>query len=262
MEEELRPKKKHNIDDVGKSVYSDAGDFSARIRDKYKGVIVSVLLKPSSGKHLEITLLADDLNNVLTYENVTDIRMSASDTAFKGEMDLDCDVILASEFWENFKSRDPATLNLLRESFLIHDTGFLRPVQDLLVTGKVRPSKESVNVYFVKAERSMKTANEHVSKAVIDLYWAVIDSAHAAVMMAGITPPSPKDLAETVRKELVIRNLVHKRCADIVERFYEAAKKIMHRQVFDISGKKFDSYLADADFFIKEISRFVKEHAK
>jgi len=115
-------------------------------------------------------------------------------------------------------------------------------------------------VYFVKAERSLKASNQKVGRAVIDLYWAVMDAAHAAVMVAGLTPPSPKHLAEAVRKELVARNLVHRRCADIVDRFYDAAKRIMHKEVFEISGREFDSYLADADFFLKEIGDFVKEH--
>jgi uncharacterized protein (UPF0332 family) len=262
MEVDMKPKKQHNIDEVGKDIYSKAGTVSEKVREKYKDLVCSVLLKQPAGEHLDVVFLADDLNNIITDNKVTEIKMAASDIGFSAKIDVGCDVMLASVFWDQFLSRDVAILDLLRDSFIIHDNGFLRPVQELLVTGKIRPSKESVNVYFVKAERSMKTANTHVSKAIIDLYWAVIDAAHAAVMVAGITPPSPKDLAETVRKELVVRNLVHKRCAEIVDRLYNAAKQIMHRKQFDFSGKEFDSYLADADFFIKEISEFIKEHTK
>jgi uncharacterized protein (UPF0332 family) len=151
---------------------------------------------------------------------------------------------------------------ILRNGLILYDRGFLLPLQELLVTGKVRPSKESVNVYFVKAEQSVKSSGQHVQKAVLDLYWAVLDAAHAAVMISGITPPSPQELVEIVRRDFVGRKLVNPRCGEIIRRVYDAAKKIMHREVFEISGREFDNYLKDADFFIKEMDEFVKEHAK
>ncbi|MBU2561772.1 MAG: hypothetical protein KKD17_05740 [Nanoarchaeota archaeon] len=254
----------HNIEHVAEHRYKDIERFSDKVRSKYKGIIFSSVIKrPSSAaESIELTFLIDDLNNVVFDQQVEGLKLDVSEMAYSSTLPLKCGTLLASEFWTNFNARDEGTMQLLRESLVVHDNGFFRPIQDLLVTGKIRPCKESVKVYFVKAERSVKDANQHVARAVVDLYWAVTDAAHAAVMVAGIVPPSPSHLAETVKRELVARNLVHRRCGEIIDRIYEAAKKVMHREVFEMSGREFDSYLADADFFIKEIDEFVKEHVK
>lgn len=263
METELKKKQPHNIEHVPESRYKALGVLSDKILAKYGKAVSSVLLKrPKVSESKELLFIIDDLNNVIFNQQALDIKMFAVELAYSCDMQVTCDVMLASTFWEGFKTHLEDVMQLTRDSLVLYDAGFFLPLQDLLVTGKVRPTKESVSVYFTKAEKSIKSADRHVSRAVLDLYWAVIDTAHAAIMVSGITPPSPKDLAEAVRKELVSRNLVHKRCGDIVQRFYEIAKRIMHKEVWEISGKEFDSYLADADFFIKEMDDFVAEHAK
>jgi hypothetical protein len=262
MDTTLKRKPVHNLDKVAESRFKDIDAFSNKLRQKYQKLISSTVVKrPSLAKEsIELMFIVDDLNNVVFDQHVNEIRMTATDMAYSSTLPLKCDAMLASDFWDGFKSKKDNIMQLVRESLVIHDSSFFLPLQDLLVKGKVRPSKESVRVYFVKAERSMKTANQHVGKAVIDLYWAVVDAAHAAVMVAGITPPSPKDLAQTLKNELVARNLIHKRCGQIVDLFYNTAKRIMHREVFEIPGREFDLLLADADFFIKEMDDFVKEH--
>jgi uncharacterized protein (UPF0332 family) len=262
MEDTLKSKPLPNMSGVGKDVYKQADLFVKKVLQKNKGMICSALFKRPSGSTLEMVFIVDDLNNVVIDQQVADIKVAASEIAYDSKLDIKSGALLASAFWDAFRAGDESTLQMVRGSLILHDNGFMLPVQDLLVTGKIRPSKESVQVYFVKAERSMKTANQKVGRSIIDLYWAVTDAAHAAVMVAGLTPPSPKDLAEVVRKELVVRNLVHKRCAEIVDRIFDAAKQIMHRERFEISGKEYDSYLADADFFIKEMDSFVKEHVE
>lgn len=262
MEMDLEKKGPHNIERVPDQRFRDVRAFVDKVVKENEGMVASVVLKrPSvSGERLDLMFVLDDLNSVIFDPQVREFTVAASEMAYGSTLPLHCDAVLASVFWEGFLSRDVDTLQMAREGLVVHDNGFFLPVQDLLVSGKVRPSKESMNVYFVKAERSMKTSNQKVGRAIIDLYWAVTDAAHAAVMVAGITPPSPKHLAEAVRRELVARNLIHKRCAEIVGRFYDSAKRIMHREVFEISGREFDSHLDDADFFLKEIRDFVREH--
>ncbi|MBW2964259.1 hypothetical protein KY363_02260 [Candidatus Woesearchaeota archaeon] len=261
MEETLKRKKPHNIEHVDDAVMRNAQELAGKLSAKYGGLVASAMVSRPGSNH-SVFFVINDLNNVVVSQKIEEMSLAASEIAFSQKFDVKTEFILASDLWRRFVARDDALLDVMREYLVISDNGFMRPIQDMLVTGKVRPSKESVQVYFVKAEQSVKSADAHVSKAIIDLYWAVIDTAHAAVMLAGITPPSPEELAETVRKELVVRNLVHRRCADIVARFYEAAKQIMHRERFEVSGREFDSYLADAEFFIKEMNDFVKEHTK
>lgn len=274
MEEKLKPKQKHNFDRLSEQRYSEIKSFSDKFLKQYGRSVSSIIVRKYSeiNESVEIIIFIDDLNNIITNQQTELIKSDALEIAYSNreitysnktadKMPIKAEVMLASELWAGLKSNAAATLEILREGIVFHDNGFLIPIQDLLLTGKIRPSKESQNTYFVKAENSLKSSTTNVSKAVLDLYWAVIDTAHAAVMVAGITPPSPKELAETFRKELVVRNLIHKRCADIIEEFYDRAKKIMHKEIFEITGKEFDRYLNDAQFFIRETEAFVKEHA-
>jgi uncharacterized protein (UPF0332 family) len=264
MEDELKTRPVHNLAKVTEQRYKEIEGFAKKVSDKHKGMISSTIIKRPelSRESIELMFIVDDLNSLVFDQHVAELKMSASEMAYASTLPLQCDAMLASDLWTGFKARDEIIFQILRESLVVKDNGFFLPLQDLLVKGKVRPSEESVKVYFVKAERSMKSADQHVSKAVIDLYWAVTDAAHAAVMVAGITPPSPDELAETLKRELIARNLVHRRCGEIVDRLFNTAKQIMHKQRFEISGKEFDSYLADADFLIKEMDDFVKEHVK
>jgi uncharacterized protein (UPF0332 family) len=264
MEETLKSKPLHNIAKLPEQRYKDIAEFSRKIEASLGRLVFSIVVRsPSeSSDSVEIVLLVDDFNSTVFNQQLSDIQLKASELAYSSTLPVKCSVVLASSFWDGFRGMDEGAMGLLRDGLVMHDRGFFLPLQDLLVTGKVRPSRESVKVYFVKAEQSMKSAGQRVHRAVLDLYWAVLDSAHAAVMMAGITPPSPKDLVGTVKRDLVARNLVHPRCAEVADRIYDVANRVMHREVFEISGRDFDSYLHDADFFIKEMDEFVKEHVK
>lgn len=269
MEADMERKKLKNIEYLSDRHLEALEIFADKVAERYGKLLGScIVMRPGNDsskegagtKDLKVFFLIDDLNSVVLNPALTDIRGGADELAYESDLPLRCEVLLASVFWEKYNDSDLETLDMLRHGIVIKDNGFARPLQDMLVTGKVRPTDESMKVYFVKAERSLKISGQKVNRAVLDLYWAVIDSAHAAVMVAGMTPPSPEHLAEAVKSELVKRNLVHRRCGDIVDKFYNIAKRIMHKEVFEVSGREFDSYLDDADFFIKEIDDFVRSH--
>jgi uncharacterized protein (UPF0332 family) len=253
----------HNVHRIGSQRYGEIRVVAEKLMKKHRNLFASILISGHSPDGLaEVLLLVDDFNNVVTDPQVSEAKISASQLAYEQKLPLKFDAMLSSVFWDGMKTRDEPVMQLARGSVVVHDNGFFLPMQDLLVTGKIRPSKESVRVYFVKAEQSMRSSGQHVSRAVLDLYWAVTDSAHAAVMIAGITPPSPKELVGLVKDRLVAGNLVHARCAEIIARSYDIAKKIMHKEVFEIAGREFDSYLADADFFVKEMDEFIQGRLK
>jgi len=188
------------------------------------------------------------------------MRLKLTEISYEEKIDIPFTVILVSDFWQRLNTRDEEALDMLRNSYTLHDIGFIKPIHELFATGKLRPSKEATKVYFVRAEKAMKNSNRHLITAVIDIYWAVVDTAHAAVMLAGITPPSPEELASVMKKELIARNLLHKRCAEIMDNTYKVAKDFIHKRRWEIKGKEFDKYYEDAEFFISEITRFIQTH--
>jgi uncharacterized protein (UPF0332 family) len=264
MESDQKPRPKHNEAEFPEQRAKEIHRVSNRIRGKYSGMIAAtaVQLPRSNADALVLTAFVDDMTNTVLGTTLDAIKADVTEFAYEGELEIKGQVMLASDLWAGLKMRDDDILSQVRNSLVIHDTGFFQPLQDLLVTGKVRPSKESMNMYYTKASRSFKTANDHVGKAILDLYWAATDAAHAAVMTAGITPPSPSELPGIIENNLVKRNLVHRRCPEILAGIYAASKKIMHKEQLEFSGREYDHYLADTDFFLKEMKDFVERYAK
>ena len=95
--------------------------------------------------------------------------------------------------------------------------------------------------------------------AVIDLYWAAIDAAHAALMKIGEIPPSPSHVSELIKEKLVKPGHVHERYAYIMEHLYEVAKKIMHKEVQAVDGKTYDKYKRLSEDFVEEMRKLIEK---
>ena len=154
---------------------------------------------------------------------------------------------------------DPVGINILRDGFALLDTGFFDPLQALLRKGRIRPTPESVWTYFSRAPRTLHNSKWHILQATLDLYWAVIDSAHAALMKVGEIPPSPDHVADMLEERLVKPKLIEKRYTEIMKKFYEIQKKIMYRETKEISSKDFEEYYREASSFVARMEEFINK---
>jgi uncharacterized protein (UPF0332 family) len=96
-------------------------------------------------------------------------------------------------------------------------------------------------------------------QATIDLYWAVIDAAHAALMKLGETPPSPDHVADLIEQRMVKEKLIDKKYADTMRFFYDLQKKIMYRDIKEISGPEYERYAAKAKDFVDKMEGFISK---
>jgi hypothetical protein len=165
-----------------------------------------------------------------------------------------------TSFWEYMRNGDPIAINMLRDGVPLADVGIFEPLQMLLFQGRIKPTKESIWNYYARAPATLANAQWHVLQACLDLYWAVIDAAHAALMKMGETPPSPGHVADLIEQKLVKPGHVAKRYADAMRFFYELSRKITHREIRDIPGKKFDEYHELAQDFVKAMKKVIEGH--
>ena len=142
-----------------------------------------------------------------------------------------------SSFWEYVRAGDPVAVNILRYGIALIDTGFFDPLQQLLDQGRIRPTPESIHTYFAMAPASLDKAESHMLQAGMDLYWAVINSAHAALMHYGEVPPSPEHVPKIMQKTLVKDKLIS-----------ASSVKIMD-----------DMYRKKADVFVNEMDKFIRK---
>jgi len=96
-------------------------------------------------------------------------------------------------------------------------------------------------------------------QATLDLYWAVIDAAHAALMRHGEIPPTPEHVADLLEQKLVKKKLLEHKYVTIMRHFYKLMKMITHREVKEIKGEEYDKYFKSAEDFVKRMREFVEE---
>ncbi len=218
-------------------------------------------VKPDKTLHehdIDVLTIVNDLTMVMSPEVVEAYRVITENTAAKVSRRLHITTMKLTSFWEYVRNGDPIAINMLRDGVPLQDVGIFEPMQMLLFQGRIRPTKESVWNYYARAPATLANADWHVLQATVDLYWAVVDAAHAALMKMGEVPPSPEHVSDLIYAKLVKPGLVAKQYADTMKFFYELSKKIIHREVSDIPGKTFDQYKVLAKDFVNAMRRVIE----
>ena len=167
-----------------------------------------------------------------------------------------------SDLWDMARKGDPILVNMLRFGMPIFDRDLIEPMQYLLETGKIRPTKESIDNYSARASTLLDESNFHIKEALMDLYYAVIDQAHATLMIHNVLPPSPKEMPKIFRETFKDKKTLGKFSSEI-EEFYTLSKELEHKgntlstgSYYDIMRKKAQriiSYLKE--YNIKELKK-------
>jgi predicted nucleotidyltransferase/uncharacterized protein (UPF0332 family) len=261
-------KKKRNQNDhlYNNSDLTVAYDFSKKIYDEFGGFLKAVVMfgsaargnKKSSKGDIDILVVVDDVSVQLTGEMVEAYRLITEKAIAETSLKLHVITLKLTAFWDYIRNSDPVGINILRDGVALVDTGFFDPLQSLLFRGRIKPTQESVWTYFSRAPRTLVNAKWHTLQAVVDLYWAVIDSAHAALMKAGEIPPSPDHVSEMLKSVLVKKGLISNKAVSTMDKFYRIQKDITHRKLKNISGRDFDKLYAEADVFVRDMRRYIE----
>ena len=162
-----------------------------------------------------------------------------------------------TSFWEYAKAGDPVVVNILRDGIAIMDSGFFDPLQRLLKGGRIRPSEEAVWRYFGRAPKTLVNSRWHLLQATLDLYWAVIDAAHAALMRQNEIPPTPDHVADILDRVFVKHRLLEKKYVGTMRKFYKISKMITHREIKEIKGVEYEKYYHEADEFVQRMKKLI-----
>ncbi len=247
-----------------------AKKFAERVYKEFGPFIKAVVLFGSTMKKekpkkadIDILVVLDDVKIKFTEDIVQTYRIITekiiADTA---PQRLHVQSMKLTSFWEYIRAGDPVAINILRYGIALIDTGFFDPLQALLDQGRIRPSKEAVYAYFTMAPSSLHKATQHLLTATIDLYWAAIDSAHAALMSLGEIPPSPNHVSDMLKKKLVKEGYISEKYANTMELLYNLFKKITHREIKEITGKEYDKYRKLAQDFVNKMQKFIEKREK
>lgn len=246
-----------------------AYEFARRMHREFGEFLKAVVLfgstvKHSAGKHgdVDILVVVDDVTVNPGQELIEAYRIIVEKLVSDVSTSLHVTTVKLTTFWEYIRAGDPIGMNILRDGVALLDTGFFDPLRALLARGRVRPSEEAVWTYFARAPRTLHNAKWHLLQAAVDLYWAVIDAAHAALMRLGETPPSPDHVAAMLEEKLIRPNHLSPKYAATVRKFYLIQKRIMHREIREIKGYHIDALFREAQEFIEKIDDFINRKSR
>jgi len=264
MDIDIPKRTNDNIQSYSPEEFEIAKKFSEKIRQEMGPFLKAVVLFGSSARHqanphsdIDVLVLIDDLTTLVTKDMADAYRIIVERCILDVSRRLHVVTLRITTFWDYIRNGDPVGVNILRDGASLYDTGFFEPLQILLQKGKIRPTKESVWAYFIKAPATINNARWHLMQATLDLYWAVIDAAHAALMSHDAIPPTPEHVADMLDELLVGKGLLEKKYSKMMREFYTRAKSIMHREVEEVAGRDFDGYLEDASAFVERMRSLI-----
>jgi len=159
-----------------------------------------------------------------------------------------------TEFWNWIKMGSPELVNFLRYGLVIHDTGFVKPIQRLLASGLIPPSEEAITLKAKSAEARMKKINLDLKSMIFDLRYSATDIIQAVVMHYYKAQPDQKAIPAYLEK-LVNEKKLEK---EYIEKFKELDKlwkDIDHEVIKEVNVK----HLAKALKLTEEILERFKE---
>src|SRR3989344_5988302 len=264
MEFKIEKRANPNTKNYTSDELSIAYEFAKKAHHEFGDMIKALVLFGSAAKRtgtnrkdIDIMIVFDDVTINLTPEIVNTYRILVEKIVADTSTRLHITTIKLTTFWEYIRAGDPIGMNILRDGVALLDTGFFDPVRALLARGRIRPSAEAIWTYFARAPRTIHNSKWHVMQAVLDLYWAVIDSAHAALMKIGEVPPSPEHVSDMISKVLVAKGLVDKSAAKTMDFFYHLNKRITHREIQKITGAEYDTYKKQAEIFVAKMKKII-----
>lgn len=264
------PKKQNpNIEKYRNEDITIVNKFAQELYKELGVFLKAVILFGSSARNAEtvksdidVLVVVDDLSITMTPEVVEAYKIIVKKKIIQVSTKLHVTSLRLTNFWEYMRAGDPVGINILRDGVPIIDVGFFEPLQALLKKGRIRPSRESIWTYFVRAPNSLQNSKWHIIQATIDLYWAVIDSAHSCLMKLGELPPSPEHVSSFLREKMVKKKLLDKKYALTMEKFYRIMKDIMHREVKGIKGSEYDKLYREAEEFVNKMRSFIEDKQK
>ncbi len=219
----------------------------------------AVRRETTSKSDIDVLVITDDVQFELTEPLIEAYRIIVEKLVVRTSSKLHITSMTLTSFWEYIKAGDPVAINILRDGVSLIDMGFFDPFQRLLKQGRIRPSEESVWRYYGRAPRTLLNSRWHVLQATLDLYWGVIDAAHAALMRRNIVPPTPDHVADMLEEVYVKPKLLEKKYVDTMRLFYKLSKMITHREIQEIKGQEYEAYYREADGFVRRMKQLVEK---
>jgi predicted nucleotidyltransferase len=244
-----------------------AMDFAAKTYERFNKVVKSIILFGSTAK--QTTVQGSDIDIIIIIDDVAINWDQELISWYREELDriirknpykknLHINTIKLSTWWDDLMRGDPMVINVIRygES-MIDFGGFFEPLKFLLLKGKIRSTPEAVYSCLQRAPQHFLRSKTAELNSVEGLYWAMVDSAHAALISRNILPPSPEHIPLNLKETFVAEGSLNMKYVLWYRDLLFLYKKISHGELFDLKGIEIDMWQERTDEFMKMMARLV-----
>ena len=269
-----KPKKlEYNLKDVPSLQIKDerdiAMDFATKVYQRFNKIIKSIVLFGSTAKEtttngsdIDIMVLIDDATINWDQELIawyrTELEKIMQTNPYK--QNLHINTIKLTTWWEDMIRGDPVVMNIIRDGeSLIDFGGFFEPLKFLLMSGKIKATPEAVHSLLQRAPMHLLRSKASEMGAIDGLFWAMVDSAQAALISVGVQPPSPEHIPMELNDAFVKSGKLKMKYVVWYSDLFSLHKKIIHREVNDLKGVEIDAWQERTREFIQVMAKLVND---
>ncbi len=268
-------KKKSKIDKKNipslklKTAHDIAMDFADKVYEKFNKMIKSIVLFGSTakktravGSDIDIIIIIDDASVKWDQELIAWYREELDKILRENpyQSELHINTIKLSTWWQDLMKGDPVVLNVIRNGeSMIDFGGFFEPLKFLLVQGKINATPEAVYNCLQRAPMHIARSKASELNTIEGLYWAMVDSAHAALIASKVFPPSPEHIPIFLKEKFVNKKRLKIKYVIWFRDLLMLHKKIAHGEIKDLKGVEIDDWQAKTEEFLEVIARLVNE---
>ncbi len=246
-----------------------AMDFATKVYERFNKIVKSIILFGSaakntnvSGSDIDIVILLDDASIRWDQELIAWYREELEKIVKQNpyKQNLHINTVKITTWWDDLLRGDPVVMNIIRDGEAMIDFGgFFDPLKYLLVTGKIKATPEAVHGLLQRAPMHFMRSKEAELGAIEGLFWAMVDSSQAALISAGVQPPSPEHIPAELKVIFVNAEKLKIKYVAWYRDLLMLHKKIAHKEITDLKGVEIDDWQAKTEEFIGEMARLVND---
>ncbi len=246
-----------------------AMDFATKTYQKFNKIIKSIILFGSTakktavaGSDMDIIIILDDVSIKWDQELIAWYREELEKIVKRNhyKTDLHINTIKLSTWWSDLMRGDPVVINIIRDGkSLIDFGGYFEPLKFLLVEGRIKSTPEAIYSLLQRAPAHISRSKVSELNCIEGLFWAMVDSAQAALIAAGITPSSPEHLPVDLKEVFVNAGKLKIKYVVWYRDLLMLHKKITHGDITNLKGVEIDDWQEKTEDFLRVMVGLVKE---
>ena len=246
-----------------------AMDFAVKVYEKFDKIVKSIILFGSQVKNtaeassdIDLIIVIDDASISWDQELIAwyreELGKIIQSNPYKKELHINS--VKLTTWWQDLSRGDPVIINILRYGEpLIDFGGFFTPLKVLLQQGKINSTPEAIYNCLQRVPFHISRSRNSELNSIEGLYWAMVDSAHAALMAAKQSPPSPEHIPIMLKEFFIDKGKLKLSYATMFRDLYVLHRKIIHGDIGDIKGNEIDAWQERTEDFVRTMTGLVNE---